>query len=480
VSTGGLCGGASDDSVCPVNPADVCCSNACIPGDCCDDAFCKTKLVAPTAICSGYRCTTCAAVTGTDYFVDPINGNDATGTGSQTLGDGGPSAGCAFKTLTRALEVIPGLPAPGSRIIVLGPSTVGSSERFPIALRSNLVLTTQGGAVTIDVPSQRIGFYLIGLRSGIQGGAGAPLTIRGQGPTDGTGVRATGTDDSTLLENLSIRGFHTGIEVTRRLTIGQGVSSSSNSIGLAVATSVAHATINVPAGKTTTSFSANATDGIYVAAGAAIALTGVPGATVGTGTVVTNGNQMGLEIVQLSTAPPPPSVIDGLVSFENGASGLHFSAGTRVKVRNSVSLGNFDQGVLVSTAILAAARLNDLSGIDLGSTTTLGDGGIDYGHNTFQAVSGSSPNVNSGICVSLDPGSGTLSAAGNTFAGPLDCTAASPGPVGYSGPGTCGSRQDLGLLVNLYLDGGWVDAAAYDAGPGGYAGVNVDLSNCTR
>jgi hypothetical protein len=34
--------------------------------------------------------------------------------------------------------------------------------------------------------------------------------------------------------------------------------------------------------------------------------------------------------------------------------------------------------------------------------------------------------------------------------------------------------------VNLYVDGGSVDAAAYDAGDGGYAGVNVDLSNCTH
>ena len=58
-------------------------------------------------------------MTGNSYFVDPINGNDLTANGSGRSG-AAAAPGCAFKTITRAMQVIPATPPVGTKIILVG------------------------------------------------------------------------------------------------------------------------------------------------------------------------------------------------------------------------------------------------------------------------------------------------------------------------------------------------------------------------
>ena len=114
-------------------------------------------------------------------------------------------------------------------------------------------------------------------------------------------------------------------------------------------------------------------------------------------------------------------------------------------------------------------RLNDLAQIDLG-VGGLADGGSDYGHNVVQALPGEGANGGAGICLYVDPNTGTLNAAGNVFAGPRDCAAASPGALTFSN--LCGVHADLGIVT--LTDGGLVMDG------GGTLGNDINASNCTR
>ncbi len=505
------CVDAGDNTPCPDNPGDVCCGGACLPGNCCSaqggTAFCQATQ-GPSLSCASGICTTCPPSNGTDFYVDPVNGDDTRGTGSLATGDAGGPAACALKTISRALTLIPVSAAPGTRIIVLGPATVGDAETFPLRLRSNIVLTTQGGAVALNVPSASLAtlaVQLVGPGAGIQGGAGAPLTLSGNStfdygtlPDTGVGV-APGTDDTTFLENVTLQNFFaSGIEVGARgvLTIRQGVvSTGAQQDGMVVE---GRATVVVPAGQVPTSFSSNAIyipftgaprvsgTGIVVTAGGAIDLHGVPGSAAGTGTVITNNNEeTGLSFYRSAAATAPPNVVDGLVSYGNGPTGsdvpLDWSAGvlvyggTNVKVRNSVLLGNVFSGIaLVPTDPLVAdggVPNDDIGRVDLG-TTAIVDGGNDWGRNVLQAVADAGQNQQAGICLALDPASGVLTAAGNTFSG-RDCSGAAPAAITVS-RGACVGGVDVGFQTYVAPD-----AAPYDSGTG-YAGNDIDVSNCVK
>ncbi|MGH7440439.1 MAG: hypothetical protein ACRENE_32515, partial [Polyangiaceae bacterium] len=503
------CGDAGDDTPCPANPGDVCCGGVCVEGSCCSadggSAFCRATQGAASS-CVSNQCTTCPAPTGTDYYVDPVNGDDALGTGSIAPGEGGPSTGCAFKTVTRALDVIPLTAVAGTRIILLGPTTFGAAETMPIRLRAHIVLATQGGAVELDFPRstfQSNMIVLLGPGAGLQGSAAAPLTLAGLSSYDfisfpDWGVESVkGTDDTTFVENVTLENFGvSGVFVAAGgvLTIRQGVvSTGAQQIGLEVA---GRATVSVAAGEVPSSFSFNsiyntfigaprvAGAGISVAGAGSIAVHGVPGSTPDTGTIVANGNaNSGLTLSGSGTSSPSPSVIDGLVSYGNGPSsfipaldpsgGVVLYGGSNVRMRNSVSLGNVFSGVVViplpATTPDAGAN-DDVSRIDLGTTALLDGGGVDWGHNVLQAADGGA-NGQAGLCLGLDPGSGALAAAGNVFSG-VDCSGASPGAIAAS-RGQCGAGVDVGF--GTYLP----DAGAYEAGPG-YAGNDVNVANCTK
>jgi hypothetical protein len=498
---GAPCANVPDDSPCPANGGDVCCGGVARPGNCCSTAFCQASFGAQFS-CVSNVCTTCPAPNGTDFYVDPVNGDDTLGTGA--LGGSSP---CAFKTITRALTMIPVPAAPGTRIVVLGPATFGTAETLPLNLLTNIVLTSQGGPVTLVADYYSFADYAVALKgpgAGIQGGAGAPLSIAGNAtvgtlstPNEGVFVDR-GTDDTTFVENVTVHDFSGGgiaVAPNGRVTIRQGVvSTGAQYIGLLVE---GHATVDVPAGQTPTSFSANgilddrlgaprmAGRGIWLTARGAIDLHGIPGAAPGTGTVLTNGNaEAGMVCYRYGSAPPLPSTVDGLVSYGNGpgypqvplgpSGGIAIYGGANVKVRNSVLLGNEYHGVILVPTdfpVPAAGTLNDdMSHVDLGTTATLDGGGTDWGRNTLQAPADAG-NAWAGICLALDPSSGSLAAAGNVFSG-RDCSGASPGMI-TAARGGCAGRVDVGF--GTYVP----DAAAYEAG-GGWAGNDIDVSSCTK
>lgn len=433
----------------------------------------------------------CAAP-GSDYFVDPVGGSDDTGTGSGMSSGGAPTPACAFKTITHALQALPATPAVGTRIVVIGPSRVDTGETFPITLPENVVLTAERG----DVDVRPTAFVLAVIRlahphSGIRGSSGATLSIW----TGTYGVQVmTGTDDTTFLEDVVVGnpppgwGVGTAVQVNprARLTIGEGVTVRGSQIGMAVS---GHATVSVPSGHRTTSFSGNAfvgappppQNGWGIFVSGSLTMNGVPGTSPGTGTVVVNDNDgIGINIDQLGVASPPPIVIDGVVVYHNGVSptpggytfsGIFITTGSNVTLRNSVVLANGASGIDVRTVTATGIRrLSDLSKIDLGVAGGLADGGNDYGHNVVQALQGEGENGGAGICLFVDPGSGTLNAAGNVFSGPRDCAGASPGALSYSY--ICGTHADLGIVT--VTDGGLVMDG------GGTRGNDINAANCTR
>ncbi|HEV3189980.1 MAG TPA: DUF1565 domain-containing protein, partial [Polyangiaceae bacterium] len=271
---GGSVLASNPPALCPVNASDVCCTALCVPAagafPCCPEDpnvgnYCTLK-IGSSATCQNNVCTKCSAVTNYKYAVDPKNGDDSIGTGDS-------AAGCAFKTITRALQVIPSNPPLPVTITVLGGSIVQESngEKFPITIPKGVTITTSGGTVTVNVPVKNTGFELNAANSALLGAAASTLVISGSNNTGSVGIVATlGSDATTQIANLDVNGFlDDGIRVqgTGVLSIGSWVSSTKNGTpsgprsGLHVTDG--HAIIN-PAANTVTRFDENTLHGIEV------------------------------------------------------------------------------------------------------------------------------------------------------------------------------------------------------------------------
>jgi hypothetical protein len=448
-TTGGQCvagtctpSASNPPAACPVNPSDICCTNVCQPGNgaksCCTTAadptgstYC-TGALGSAATCVDNVCTACKPVTNGQYAVDPVHGSDSTGTGDAT------TAGCAFATITRALQVIGNNSALAATVTVFGPATVSAGETFPILVPTNVTITSAGGAVAVNVPATKAGFVLATASSAIKGGTAA-LSLSGQGNTATYGIVVdTGSQATTRLENVAISSFlEDGILVENSgiLTIGSGVTSTLSGKASATArraglhvTGSGHAIVAVPSGQPATHFDANTNHGILVDGGGQVTLSGVVAdAITGTGTVTANANYAaGVWIEQAMGAPQ--NLLTGLVAFGNtNGNGLRIIAGSNVKMRGSAALGNAGNGVIISSA-----GGKSISGIDLGTPT-------DFGNNTLQGTQGAANNGGAGICLTLPSGAGTLAAAGNIF-GAANC-ASSTGmvPANHAGCGTTAS-----------------------------------------
>ena len=140
----------TNNAACTANTGDFCCGNACTPGNCCSDNDCATNpMFGLGYACSNNNCTQCNNVSGNQYFVDPVNGNDTTANGSGMSG-AMAAPGCAFKTIARAIQVIPTSPPAGTKIIIVGTGAATDlyrgpgGETFPIVLPTNVQLTTTG------------------------------------------------------------------------------------------------------------------------------------------------------------------------------------------------------------------------------------------------------------------------------------------------------------------------------------------------
>jgi hypothetical protein len=453
--------------LCPVNASDVCCAAMCVPAagpfPCCPEDpdagnYCTQK-IGSGATCQNNVCTKCNLVTNYTYAVDPNNGDDSIGTGDLT-------AGCAFKTITRALQVVPANPPLPVTITVLGGSTVQESngEKFPINIPKGVTITTSGGTVTVNVPATQTGFALNASNSALMGAAASTLVVSGVNNTGSIGIVASaGSDATTQIANLDVTGFlDEGIRVqgTGVLAIGSWVSSTKNGTasgprsGLHV-TDTGHAIVS-PAANTVTRFDENTRNGIEVDGSGFITVTGtVMDAAAGTGTVLARANDdAGLYISQ-SGNTPAQNVITGLVSYAspNGLAGIHLLAGSNVKLRNSVSLANVHAGVRVD---MGPAGSNDISKIDLGSAN---DGG-----NTVQAALGMSPNGGAGLCLSLKTNSSaTLSAQGNVFE-----------------TSNC-ARAPTSLTINKVDCTGFVDLGLENIGTADAGVANaIDVTKCTH
>ena len=104
-----------NSAVCSANGSDYCCGGSCTTGNCCTDTDCGSSGTA----CVNHTCSACNAVSGNKWYVDPVNGNDNTATGSDMSG-GTMAPGCAFKTIKKLLNVMPSTPFAGTQIIIVG------------------------------------------------------------------------------------------------------------------------------------------------------------------------------------------------------------------------------------------------------------------------------------------------------------------------------------------------------------------------
>jgi hypothetical protein len=445
---------------CSANAGDTCCQMKCVTGNCCSDADCHNdSQFGPNYFCSAnHVCSTCAAPAGNQYFVDPVGGVDATATGSGKVGTAATPS-CSFKTITRALQVIGNAPPAGTTITVVGvanaTTALVAAEDLPIIVPANVTIATSVGPISVTLDADGSGFALAGDGATIAAAAVAPLTIDGAGHTSGMGIAvAPGAGKTAGISNVAIKNTgDDGIAVMNgTLAIGPGVTVTS--AGHATATGrrsglhIAGGVVNivVPEGQTPSTFTANTLHGIEVTDLGVLNVTGVPvtDPITGAGTVVASGNsRSNIFISQTPGMAPSLSTLDGVVAWDSTtAAGIEIIAGSHVNLRNSISLNNTTDGVLITTADATTAG-EAIANIDLGTAGS-------FGENTLQlataAVDHSNPGA--GICLQLDPNSGTqtLAAAGNIFAGPLDCSKPTPGGA-LKKAGTCANHVDEAIVV---------------------------------
>jgi hypothetical protein len=427
---------------CTANAADVCCTvnsaNICVAGNCCSDAQCGAH-----QFCVSHSCTTCPAVSSTApvYYVDPVNGSDSLGTGNNST-----LAGCAFKTITKALSaitVITSAPTVATEIrIISGPVKTG--ETFPLKVPQNVLIasanTVVTSAVTVEVSANTVGFELTGANSALEN-----LDIYGGDALVGVNGVLVTSANTTSLKNVKVHNFSgAGINVPGgKLAITEGVVVTSNGStvasdtiadGLSVGnpwdpTYEGFVTIITSAGSVR--FDNNTRYGIGVYGNGSIEIIGSASTTqgmAGIGTVTTNNNvDDGVRIAQLAQALPPINTITGLVSWGNGTvypqptgpkgSGVFVAGGSSLVLRHSYLLNNKANGVAIENT-------NDytenylVGNIDLGTVASSGRNTLQDGTNSNHV----------GIFVEFTENAttGTVSARGNIFSG-KDCytTAAS-------------------------------------------------------
>ena len=442
---------------CAANTSDFCCGGSCTPGNCCADADCAANpSFGPIYRCVSNSCTGCEAVTGNKYFVDPVNGNDATATGSGVAG-GSATPSCSFKTVTRALQAVGGFAVPGTQIVIVGKNgqttTLAATEALPIVVPANVTVVTSDGPIRLNLPASAdptfgnvAGVQLAGHLAVLAPNAAAPLVIDGGGNLSGIGLGvAPGAGKNAALSYVTVQntGGH-GISVSNgTLAMGQGVvvtgagTASRRRDGL----NIAGGTVNiaVAAGQAPTQFNNNTQHGIYVTGSGVVNIEGVPVTSVspnGQGTVVANGNFFaGMQIFE-SPGAAAMSTINGLVAWGNTQNGLRLYGGTKVKIRNGVFLMNGLDAIYL-TSYEATAAGNNLAELDLGTTA-------DPGRNYLQGAVGSNPNL-AGLCISMSDNMGalTLATRGNLFAGPTDCATST---AAITRSTVCGGYTDLGVI----------------------------------
>jgi hypothetical protein len=490
-ATAGCASVTSSGVTCSLNASDECCTGSCVSGNCCLPALSATfcgagetcKAETPGETVGGGICSKCDPVTGTNptYFVDPVGGNDATGTGNKSV-----TASCAFQTITRALQVIGSSAPAGTKISVLNAAGTGTvsvqgvatgtpgtgQERFPIVLPSNVTLVSSGGAIVIKVPAPAArgttaGVVLAGNPSAVTGAANASLTIDGQSKsaTYGVTVLSPGaTLSRATIQNFAADGIAVGdLKTTASaLTIGAGVQSIGNGVdGLAVTGTSTVSITGTP--ELPTQFNGNLAHGIYVRGAAAVTVTGSVGASPpSTSTVSASSNGAAGVWIEQTPGTSAKNTLTGLVcTTSSQGNGLRIVPGSNVTVRSGWFLGNTASGIDIENA--AGGAGSAIGNIDLGTAAS-------PGANVVQAPPGGSVNGNAGICLAIAAGAGVqLNARGNVFGGSgaaaVNCASGS-GVLRTVNNLKCANHADVGGAIVAFPN----DAAA---------GNTIDVTGCS-
>ncbi|HYQ04678.1 MAG TPA: hypothetical protein VER96_38655 [Polyangiaceae bacterium] len=381
---------------------------------------------ASSQVCISSLCTMCEAVTysggNTVYFVDPTNGSDSNGTGSAKAGGQAANA-CAFKTITRALQVI-GSPtqASGAVIKVKGNVSTATGETFPISVPQYVVIQGATAPVTVTLAANKYGFTFAGTGSVLK-----DLVLEGGGISDAA-VRLATADVNATLDAVTIQSTAgTGIDVTAgTLTLLTGTT-----VQLAGTTAAHQEGITVEGtGKLVAKLTSgkisvikNTAQGIRVIERGSVDLQGVVTSNTSatptsfTGTlVVSQNNDANIEINQTGgTTPRPLNTLKGVLATGSAGDGLLIFGGSAASVRKSVFVGNAESGIHLRHTGTRATGVNDITNVDLGKAN-------DPGLNVVQGANDQLNNKSAGICIDLDPAQTlTVNAQGNTFAVP-DCS----------------------------------------------------------
>ena len=415
----------------------------------------------------------CQPVTDGAYYIDPVAGSNASGTGSSAC----PFASLGFATkaildLTVDAGGPTNVPA-GTKILLrrdtavadftLPPNVTLSSE-VPASPRTITVASGANGFLLVAPGSALANLVIDGMSKGLIGirvGAGtvAGLTFYPDSTTTTlTNVKVTNMIGDGILVSSGGLGIHAGVVVTfsgfNTTVTGSGHSGLHITGGSVI--------INVGAGEAPTSFDLNDGNGIEVEDAGQLTLTGKPDLTGfpandppavvnGTGTVTANGNILANVAIAQQSVNAQPCVIDGLVSWKSNGPGLGIAAGSSVTVRNSVFARN-------------------VYGVDIGRTyaslllpTNLNLGDDVPGRNIIQ-VAGANANYGAGLCVEdFGNASVTIPAKGNFFSG-KDCSVATvPATMLNVRPTDCQLTSDVGVQKS---------------GGSQQTNVKVDLSSC--
>jgi hypothetical protein len=326
--------------------------------------------------------------------------------------------------------------------MVLNTASVGPHETFPITVPTNVTISgaTPGSPTTVDLPANKTAFALASASSGLSN-----LLIDGAKQTGTTGVTVnTGSAASTSISGVTIQNMTgDGIDVVNSgvVTLGPGTVSENNgtdkiqSAGIQI--SGGQAIITVDNGSPA-KFSGNSGPGIFVSAGGSVTI-GTDQASLSPAAISESNIEAGLFILQTPGATVPQNTVYNLQALNSvTGNGIIIFGGSTLELRKSQMGGNLESGILVETYTNGAAKSDDVSKIDLGTSSSAGG-------NTFQYADGGTfkPNGGAGICLDLSSNAGqTLSAQGDIF-GTDDCaTTASALTMSIS----CSGGVDIAIL----------------------------------
>jgi hypothetical protein len=335
-----------------------------------------------------------------------------------------------------------------------------TGEVFPIVVPQGIAITDTAsptymgfGSATgyfeppiIGISNGQTGFVLASPNSSLSN-----VSIDGEGEND-TGIAVYAGADGTTTQ---IDGVNLSNLGTAGIAIGPAAGEAHAGHAALVGVSTSGADIFITGDGSATITGGASLGGLTVKDSASVAITGtisvdtvsnVPGGIDATG----DTTFYSLSILQTPGATAMSQINGALVYGQ-----LQVSAGSHLRLRGSW----ITSGVTVTTSVTGVPT-DDLTTIDLGNPV-----GPDYGRNVL--VSNPDP-ITPGLCLDVKPNSGTLLAAGNTFA---HNTMA--GPVAPDADCTVGGVLSRSPSCNS-AGGGMIDIGGIAAGDS----TRVDVTHC--